>query len=388
MVQWNGAKAFLNVGLKATLGERGPRLLGRILALFLVLTSSQFLTLPIASAKPEGPAKILKKKNLTPEQVRSIQAYQRNVRSQLAVTPQAQTPLRPYSELEDAGYLFISSAMEFDSLHAKKALAQNLPKDVTLIVFADAGSSRNRIQSYFKGLIEPERLKIITLNGASDGFWARDGLPVPVWSQDQKLGLVDARYYHGFEPDADLGKMFHADVLENSFYFEGGNFIVNDAGDCVTIDNDLSTDMPTDVFLTTYGCKRVIRLPFEKGIGHADESVRFVNSSTLITDSANYQKILKGHGFQVLRVPRPDQTYETYINSLLVNGTIYVPIFNEGNDAAALEVYRSLGFTVVPIETRQLANDGLGSIHCITMTYPKVPFSALLEKLDAVEITK
>jgi len=63
---------------------------------------------------------------------------------------------------------------------------------------------------------------------------------------------------------------------------------------------------------------------------------------------------------------------ETYANSLLINGTLFLPIFEQPNDKEAIRIYENLGLKVIPIETKKLSNQGSGSIHCITMTYPQL----------------
>jgi agmatine/peptidylarginine deiminase len=154
----------------------------------------------------------------------------------------------------------------------------------------------------------------------------------------------------------------------------------------VTVDNNRSRSIPLSIFRDYYGCKNTIRLPYEKGIGHVDESIRFARSKTVFTDSETYEQILRDKNFDVIRLPRPTGEYETYVNSLLVNGTMFVPIYGESTDQEAVRVYTQAGFKVVPIRTNTLSNEGLGSLHCITMTYPPVPFSQLLKSLGAVEL--
>lgn len=336
----------------------------------------------LAQAKP------VPQKSLSPERIQVLKSYHQKLNaSPLLRTPvPATTPERPFSELEEAGYLFFSSNMNYNSRIAKHEMAKNLPAGVTLVIFTEPGTDAARIRREYQGLIEPERLKVVELEDASSGFWTRDGFPVPIWGVDRGMNLVGAKYYHGFEPDEAVSGWFGGRLSEHRYFFEGGNFVTNDQGDCLTIDNELSVDIPDSIFQTMYGCRKLVRFPHEKGIGHADESLKFVTSDTVITDSANYQKTLESHGYKVIRVPRPQRKYETYINSLLVNGTIYVPIFNQKTDDEALKVYRDAGFTVIPIETIQLANNGLGSIHCITMTYPPAPFEMLLKRLGAREL--
>lgn len=319
------------------------------------------------------------------EERKQIEAHNQKVFALGLKTPKARQE-RPFSELENAGYLFFSSETIFDSGEAKRIMAKNLPKGVILVIYAEPGDNLQAIRAQYSRFIDEDRLKVITLPEASRGFWARDGLPVPVWTDAHQLSVIDARYYHRFEPDQQVAEKFSAPLYKHNYYYEGGNFMVNESGDCVMVDNSQANKIPLSIFENIYGCRRTIRLPFEKGIGHVDESVRFVRSNTVITDSENYAKLLRSAGLEVLKLPRPEGEYETYVNSLLINGTIFVPVFNQPTDREALRVYEQAGLKVVPIETIALSNDGNGSIHCITMTYPPVPFDQLLNQLGAKEL--
>ena len=96
-----------------------------------------------------------------------------------------------------------------------------------------------------------------------------------------------------------------------------------------------------------------------------------MDEDTILTDNKKYADLLKKKGFDIILLPKLKTLYETYVNSLFINGTVFVPIFDEESDKKAIEVYESLGWNVVPINTKTLSNNGKGSIHCITMTYPK-----------------
>lgn len=323
--------------------------------------------------------------DLKPSTVRAIRSHQKR-QSQYHGPRVAEVPVRPYSELEAAGYLLMSAAQDFDSGAAKREMLANLPAGVTAVLFIERGQDSGQVRGEYGDVISQDRLKIVELYDAGSGFWARDGLPVPAWRSTRELALVDARYYHNFEPDSEVASWFQALLIRNEYYFEGGNFVTNDAGACLTVDNQLSQQIPTDTFFDLYGCRRVVRLNFEKGIGHADESVRFVSQNEVLTDSESYAQDLRREGFSAVKLPRPSRQFETYVNSLLVNDTVFVPTFGESTDEAALNVYRGLGLRVVGLPSSTLSNRGRGSIHCITMTYPPVPFHSLLKGLGAQEI--
>ncbi|NQZ19926.1 MAG: hypothetical protein HRT44_11815 [Bdellovibrionales bacterium] len=69
------------------------------------------------------------------------------------------TTVRPYAEYEEAGYLIFSSAYEFNSRAAKRAMAQNLPKDVTLVIYTYSSekSHINGIKERYSEVNSPDR---------------------------------------------------------------------------------------------------------------------------------------------------------------------------------------------------------------------------------------
>ena len=291
---------------------------------------------------------------------------------------------RPFSELEDAGYLIFSADEMFASGPAKRAMAEALPPEVQLVVYTGNSTQleKERIVARYSSLADEGRLHVVHLPGANRGFWARDGLPIPVIGDRDPMKLVDARYFHNFEPDQKVADMFGVNLLRHQFYFEGGNFIVNSRGDCLVVNNDTTQKMPETLFESKYGCRRLLRLPFVTGIGHADEVVRFVTDDHVFTSVKGYEQTLQEFGYRVTLLPRPDGgRYRTYVNSLLLNGTIFLPVYDVKSDAEARLIYEQIGFEVVPLLARQLSDRGLGAIHCITMTYPPVPLEQLLKDL-------
>ncbi len=324
-----------------------------------------------------------KKFNLTPRQIEYIIYHQKGSAERWARESGAlklQAGMRPFSELEAPGYLVVSDQFDFASKQVKETLARELPESVKLVVHAHEENTSTALAT-FGQWINPDRLQVVSVPRSRRGFWSRDGLPIPLVNSQggtstlstKPVRVVDAIYYHYFEPDRLFAEWLGASLRVIDFFFEGGNFMVNAKGDCLTVDNRLSVEIPTDVFHAGYGCTRVVRLPHLKGIGHADESVKFVRNNVVLTDLDEYVSVLEGHGFEVRKLPRPAFAFENYVNSLIINSTVFVPIFHQDTDAQAIVVYEELGFRVVPIDTRTLSNEGLGSIHCITMTYPAEP---------------
>ena len=81
-------------------------------------------------------------------------------------------------------------------------------------------------------------------------------------------------------------------------------------------------------------------------------------------------------------LPNTKFGHETYANSLLVNGTLFMPVYDKPTDEEAIKVYEGQGLKVVTVNTSTLSNKGLGSIHCITMGYPDMELSDLEDVLQ------
>lgn len=295
---------------------------------------------------------------------------------------------RPYADYEAPGYLIMSADFTFNSRQAKLEMASKLPADAALVIFSttDDSATKEAVLRAYESVVPRARIKVIALPNAAMGFWARDGIPVPAIDKGGKLVVVDAVYGHRFEPDAQIAKLFGASLEKHQYYYEGGNFMANHAGACIMVNHGAHTSIPDSVFIGQYGCEQMIRLPFVDGIGHIDEHVRFISEKVLVTDLPQYKDVLQGKGFTVHMLPKPSGPYETYVNSLILKDKVIVPVFGRSTDAQALAVYESLGLKASGADSKSLSNQGQGSVHCITMTYPKVPMTKLLQALGAKEI--
>lgn len=275
---------------------------------------------------------------------------------------------RPYAEYEPAASLLFSAGFSFDSEEIKKSLVQNLPPGVTAYILAETDFEAENARQIFSQLAKPDRFEVLPLKS---GFWARDSLPVPVFlglGEKSKVGLVDARYYHFVEPDSAIASFFAIPLLQHAFFYEGGNFLTDSKGNCFFVDYKATPS--SKVFEDLYGCSTLTSLPFEKGIGHVDEHAKFMSDSLVFTDLPSYAAIFRSKGYQVQLLPEPPGEDETYVNSLLINGSVFVPIYGAPQDVDAVKMYAALGLKVFPHPSNTLSNHGHGSIHCITMTYP------------------
>ncbi len=343
-------------------------------------------------AEPALPESEVPAKGYTPGQLREMRQHNAAVGASAnkglgLEDERVERKYRPYADYEKTGYLIMSADFNFNSRQAKLLLASKLPADATLVIFTDTyGSTKEDVLREYGAVVPRERIKVVTLPGARNGFWARDGIPVPAMDASENLVVVDARYGHRFEPDTEVARLFGARLEKHQYYFEGGNFMANHSGDCVMVDHGAHRQIPDSIFVGQYGCRQMIRLPFVDGIGHIDEHVRFVSEKVVVTDLSQYKDALEGKGFTVHMMPKPSGPFETYVNSVIMDGKVIVPVFGRDTDEQALNAYRSLGLEAFGADSRNLSNSGQGSVHCITMTYPKVPARELMKALGATEL--
>jgi hypothetical protein len=279
---------------------------------------------------------------------------------------------RPFVETDPVRYVLINASTAFGSGPVREGLLRELPPDVTVVVYAASRLLLDDYRQAWKSLRSPDRLKFLYLNASGEGFWARDALPIPVEidsPQGRQPGLVDARYYHEFEPDEELARDLRLPLIRHAYHFEGGNFQADADGRCFVVQAGTATAIPDSAFQTYYGCRQTVRLPRSGGIGHVDERLRLIGPRVALTDDPGYRSTLEKLGYRAGMLPRLSGT-RTYANALIANGTAFVPVYGLPTDAEAIHAYEREGLRVVSLNSAQLSDEGKGSIHCMTMGYP------------------
>jgi len=305
---------------------------------------------------------------------------------QHAVTaPAAWSVQRPFAEFEKTGFVAISGENDFELGDLRLAIAKNLPKDATLIVYVYSKAQATNLQQEY-GQYLGSRLKFVLVPKGDDPIWARDSLPVPVYLQpatdsaSTAFGLVASIYPQNFDPNAAVARALALPSVSTHLYFRGGNLLVDENGHCFAEDVNEVADLDDPVgFLQQYfGCATVDLLDQEGGIGDIDERIKFLGNNVVLTDDDSYGAMLEDKGYDVRRVTTTGREYETYMNALLVNGTVFVPQMGLDSDARALQAYRDAGLKAVGVYTKQLADYGEGNIHCVTINYPAGTFTESL----------
>ena len=330
--------------------------------------------------------------------LKRIESYNLNLDTELRSTrePRA-TNFTAFSEWEETGYLVFSDEDRYGSNRIKKELVENLPEDVDLVVYTQNQDPdyQEKLLSYYEYVLAPGRVNVLKLpTGGMTNLWTRDNTPIAVTDSNENAFFVDAKYYYNFEPDQSFGDVFDLELLENPYFFEGGNLVNNSVGDCIVVNRRRrypfgtsdTAAIPDSIFSDLYGCTNLIRLEHLKGIGHSDEVVKFLDDTNIITDTEEYVELLEAQGFTVTLLPEPETNFGTYINSLIVNDVVYVPSFSEAFfDSKALEIYKKLmpDYRFIQVESSELSSRGQGGLHCITMTYPPFDIKDLTQILNA-----
>jgi len=88
---------------------------------------------------------------------------------------------------------------------------------------------------------------------------------------------------------------------------------------------------------------------------------------------------INGQKFKLIALPSIKEIYNkedrlpaTYVNFLIINNAVLVPVYNDTNDNKTLEIFKSLfpKREIIGIDCSTLIKQH-GSLHCVTMQYPK-----------------
>jgi len=237
-----------------------------------------------------------------------------------------------------------------------------------------------------------------------DSIWTRDFGPISARRTDGGFVLVDNEYYSDRVLDdqvpAALAEHLEIPVVESGLTLEGGNFMANGEGLCVTTEQieddnpDLNADDIARRLLWYLGCEDLVvlnRLAVEP-TGHVDMFAKFTAPDTVLVgrysrefDPENAEildrnaeflegtRLPDGRPITVVRVPMAsnhDGIFRSYLNSLYVNGTVIIPTCDTERDLEQ-DVFAAYRLALPPL-TELVALDASdltmhgGAVHCIT----------------------
>lgn len=272
------------------------------------------------------------------------------------------------------------------------------------------------------------------LDAPSDSFWLRDYGPLFVRDvHDGDLSIEDAHYYPGRPNDdlipQDFAARIGVPVSEFDLYFEGGNFLPNGGGLCLTssvvLDANPHVDEAfiRDMFREQLGCVELVIVEAlrDAATGHVDMWLAWADHTTLLVgeylplqDAVNREIIERnvrkrltgltdpetGEPIEIVRIPMPtncpaeerpgnrdglespplasqwcahvpaeERIWRSYLNVLFLNGTLLLPVYEQDRtyEAEAISTWESFGFNVIPLEADLIA-PYQGEFHCVAKT--------------------
>ncbi|MBN1409861.1 MAG: agmatine deiminase family protein [Spirochaetales bacterium] len=322
-------------------------------------------------------------------------------------------------------------------------------RETRLFVLVEhSGAARDAETWFHHWGIPRDRVTFIEVPGSDDAVWVRDYGPHPVFNGNGRMVLLDTRYdkttpeselpcdaslktpwngawgdrykyYNVTLDDAAPSRIAQVLGLASStlpLVLTGGNFLTDGRGcalsTCILLNENRSDGIEEEEFFslarTELGLDRYTVVPnFEDdGLQHIDCLLKFLDERRILVARPprnhvlyeryqfivdKYLRALKtagGQPYEILRidtVPYKGGGLVAYTNSLILNGTVYVPLFNIAQDKVALEQwhvalpgYAVKGFTfdldkepAVPDSARRMYPDGNGwqpfdALHCRT----------------------
>lgn len=281
-----------------------------------------------------------------------------------------------------------------------------------------------KVETLLRRSLDAEMLRNISyFECDTDDTWARDHAFLTLKDSDERI-LLDFKFNgwgekFAWEKDNAINRKLHAAGIVKGNYEDHGDFVLEGGS--------IESDGKGTVF-TTSQClmaprrnqpltqadiesrlkdslraKRIVwldhgNLTGDDTDGHIDTIVRTAPHDTLLyirchdKDNPQYAdfkaledqltalRTLEGKPYRLLPLPMPDpitfdgeQLPATYANFLVINGAVIMPTYaQQDNDEAARETIREAfpDRKIIGIDARVIIRQH-GSIHCITMQYPR-----------------
>jgi len=236
-----------------------------------------------------------------------------------------------------------------------------------------------------------------------NSIWIRDYGPWFMRQQDNTQGIVDFIYNRPRPLDDTIpwriGQNWAIPVYGSPLEHPGGNFMVDGQGtgfasNLIYQENPSMTPAQIESLMLAYnGLEQFIVLPRIniEYTGHIDLWTKILNDTLVMVaeyapghpnynilndnaDSIGRCKNREGFPYRIARMPLPwslSDAPPSYLNSLIVNNKVLVPLYNQLEDDTALFIYQQLlpDHEIIGIDCTAMSNWG-GAIHCITMQVP------------------
>lgn len=252
-------------------------------------------------------------------------------------------------------------------------LIRELTEDVMLFVIVNSANYASAVANFVANGVDTSRVDWVI--AANNSIWTRDYGPWFVFDGNGDEVILDHFYNRPARPDDNvipqvLGALWGIPVVTHDLWHTGGNYMTEGHGlsystDLVWNENSSMThEQIAQFMLDYYGVDAYDVLPdiSTTGIHHIDTWGKLLDEETVLVKDvdpahADYPELQAnaaaiagltnkyGRPFRVVRVfcqAIQSGGVASYTNSLILNGKVLVPMFNNATrDSAALNVYRA-----------------------------------------------
>ncbi len=275
-----------------------------------------------------------------------------------------------------------------------------------IFIIVESGSEQSAISSYLTGNgISLDSIEFYIW--PRNSIWIRDFGPWFMRQEDNSEGIVDFQYNRPRPQDDTIpwriGEAWNIPVYGSPLEHAGGNFMTDGLGTGFTStliyqENPGYSHAEIGSLMLAYsGLEQFIvlqRINLEY-TGHIDLWTKILNDTLVMVgeyesghpnhdllnahaDSIGSCTNREGLNYRIVRIPMPwsmSDAPPSYLNSLIVNDKVLVPLYGEPEDDTALFVYQQAlpDHEIIGINCASMAGWG-GAIHCITMQIPSPYF--------------
>ena len=299
-------------------------------------------------------------------------------------------PVRPVAEFEPASHVLIRYPLGIPT-----SLVAHLSNTAHVITIVANASTQSTATSAFSSA-GVNMSNVSFMIAPTNSYWTRDYGPWFIMDGNDEIGIVDFMYNRPRPSDdaipSAFANLYDYNYFGMALYQTGGNYMTD--GVNTAAQTQIAHTENTHLTHAQIGQKMhdylgienffVINDPNNTYIDHIDCWGKFLAPDKVLirsvpTTHSQYSEIEAvasffantncawGYPYKVYRVYTPQN--QPYTNSLILNNKVFVPIMNNSNDAAALEVYRQAlpGYEVIGIIGTSAAPwESTDALHCRT----------------------
>lgn len=280
-------------------------------------------------------------------------------------------------------------------------LIDKLQKDHLVYIPVDNKSQEDQWKIFLNSNGIP-LTNILFLYIPTDTIWTRDYGPWFIWDANNEMGIVNYTCNYGYWDDlfpSHFAYVYRIKYYESGLYHVGGNYYPNAYGRAfssthVYESNSSKIKAQVDEAMKLFYGIEKYQTVAPKAIWHHDTWGKPANPETLvINDFPEYDEIRHaqaegmvsyyaslespwGRPYKIHRLPMmpevPGTTwYRPYMNSLVSNKQVFVPIHNCPDDQVALKVFQDafVGYDVVGVVAKEC--EWHDALHCRTRNFMK-----------------